>query len=462
MTRNIVSVPGGLPPGYTSHYQTGAMVPPAMVQRHADLTVDVATATENFSPFGANSFFSTCTEDIFSLSYSGRLGLLDLLNFRPTDEYTKEVEFLTSIRPDEPTPGTYSVGHVANACEAPNGIQYSGASLTKSGFGLYGRRSKTRTILQPEKRCATSPRYRLDGKVIGSENEWDLITTMAVLLNDVRRAVISGNESTTGQFDGLEQWVANTYANDMLNSLVVDWNDKPMQVPTGGGEEIIVNGTTIPGPINIVDVLLEVNARINQRLSWGEATQGKTFSPGQKFLLMPTTAIRALLNFYTCWSTCTSSTVTMQMDTLEAKDARKQLNGGLFGYGFIELDGEIIPILPYDWGLLSGTPADPRVDMYLLTTGIGDIRFWEGQFLSAETALKRYMADAPDSDFRSLDGGRVFVKRITDNLCRSLSVWMALRLFCYAPYAQARIQDIDVSPYLGHVSSDPISDFFPG
>jgi len=425
------------------------------VQRHADLSVSAAA-----SPFGCCNYFDLCTEDIFALTFAGQLGLLDAMGFEPTDNCYESVEFLTYNRPAF-VDGSATVGHLSNPCLPPAGIDYGLGKISVEDFGLYGRTSKTRNILKPERRCQSQPLYRLNGQRIMSENEWDMILTMGVLLDDIRRDLITGDATTPGQFDGLERWVTNTYTDEILNSLVVDWNGNDMN-GTGGGA-ITWNGNPMVGSPNLVDLLLDANTQINQRISWSPALQSQNLRLGQKFLLMPYNAIRCLLDFYTCWSVCGSGQTVDSVDlrSLEARQFRQDLNGGLFGFGFIELDGEVIPILPYDWSLIKGPTT---FDMYLITVGVGAMRFWRGQFLSAEAALQRYLSDdsAGLQEFMPMDQGRVLVKKVTDELCRAMHLWMSLRLFCTAPWAQVRIADAVCRRPLGFISPDPLqTSYYP-
>jgi hypothetical protein len=228
-----------------------------------------------------------------------------------------------------------------------------------------------------------------------------------------------------------------------------------------GGAGLTYNGNAIPGSPNLIDILLDINSQINQRMSWSPMLKNQTMRVGQKILVMPTFMVRCLLDYYTCWSVCPDGEVpTKFINTLEAREFRKDLDGGLFGHGFIELDGEIIPILAYDWELIKGPKTG---DIYFLTGAVGSFRIWEGEHLSAEVALRENLGAAMDDyGFFSTDGGRVLGKVDVDNLCRVMKLWMSLRLFNKAPWAQARIQSVQCERPLGVLSSDPLAtSFYP-
>lgn len=454
MFRNAISPrnPGGFPAAAGMPQMWGGQNPHLMMNRSGDLVVG-----NEASPFGCCNFFDQCTDEIFSLTYRGNLGLLDWMGFEVATECYRSVEFISFIRPDF-VGGVATGAYLSDPCADPNGIEFGGCKLTVEDFGLLGRSSPVRKILKPEKYCKTYPRYRLDGMQVMDEREWDLLFTMDTLLDDIRRMLITGNATTSGQFDGLERWVRTGYSCTPLDSFVINWAGNPMT----GGAGITYNGAAIAGSFNLVDILLDINSQINQRISWSPMLRNQNMQVGQKILLMPTFMVRCLLDFYTCWSVCSSGQTVDSVDlmSLEAREFRKDLNGGLFGHGFIELDGEIIPIMAYDWETIKGPKTG---DIYFLTGAIGNYRIWEGEHLSATESLRMNLGEsATGHGYFTTDNGRVLGKSDVDNLCRVFKLWMSLRLFCKAPWAQARIQSVQCNRPLGVLSPDPLqTSFYP-
>lgn len=416
------------------------------------------------TPFGCCNFFDQCGDgDLMSLHYRGQLGLLDLMNFAPVSECLRTVEFISYVRP-EMSGGNPTPAYLSDVCADPNGIEYGACKLSVEDFGYLGRTSKERNVQIAERYCATSPRYRLDGTPVTRESEWDMIHTMDVLLDDVRRMLIVGNATTPGQFDGLERWVRTGYTQcgGLLDSMVVNWNGNPMS----GGAGITFNGNPVGAGFDIVDILGAANRRINQRIGWSPVLRSQNIRPGQKVLVMPSDWIDCLLNFYTCWSVCRDGqTVTdVNLDSLEARDFRRGLEGGMFGDGEIMLGREIIPIIAYDWELIKGPKT---ADMYLLTLGVGTKRFWFGDLLSAGNALANINAiraqAATTGGYFDTDGGRVLGKQDFTNLCMKIKLWITMRLFNAAPWANLRIQSVQCEQPFGVLSPDPLagSSFFP-
>lgn len=422
--------------------------------RQRTLTLD-----DHASVFGCCDFFDGCTDEILSLYYKGTLDLLDWLGFNVTNECYRSVEFITYVRPEQ-YGGADTVGYIADPCADPNGIEFGAAKITVEDFGLIGREGPTRTLYTNRMRyCKTRPRYFLDGSPVNSEFVWDMTFTMDQVLNDARILAVTGNAATPGQFDGLQRWVRTGYSSSALDSYVVNWNGNPMS----GGAGITINGNPAPAGFDLIDYLLDIHRNNKERMSWSPLLKNQTRRVGQKIIVLPGFLARCLLDFYTCWSVCPGAQYEeIVKDAKEMRDFRISLNGGLFGDGQISLDGDTIPLLIYDWGTIVGPT---RGDIYMLTNAVGNQRVFEGEFLSAESALADLAADAGVGDlddYFTRDGGRYMGKVDTENLCRAMKLWIALRLFCMAPWLQTRIQNVQCQTVLGPLSPNPAdTSFFP-
>lgn len=418
-----------------------------MVTRETSLTLST-----NASPFGCCNFFDSCTDEIFSLYYKGKLDLLDWMGFNPTDECYRVISFIEYVRPAQ-SGGADTAGYISDPCADPNGIEFGSCNLSVSDFGRYGRRGPSRDVMIPEKYCKTRPRYFLDGSPVTSEWMWDATFTMDQILNDVRVALITGNATTTGQFDGLQRWVKTGYDCQGLNSYVLNWNNNSMD----GGAGITLNGAATPSTFNIIDWLLDLHRNIMQRINWSPTLSNQQMQTGDMILLMPTFMTRCLLDFFACWSVCPGAQYEeIQKNLREINDFRWSLNGGMFGNGQISLDGHTIPLLGYDWGLINGPT---RGDMYLLTGAVGSQRIWEGEHLSAQTALSRLPGNL-QGRFESSDNGRVLMKTVSDNECYQVREWIHPRLWCSAPWAQVRIQNVVCQTPSGPLSPNPADTSF--
>lgn len=414
------------------------------MQRHALSVVNSA------SPFGACNFFDRCTDELLGLHFAGGLPLLDWMGFNVTDTLTETLEFITFVRPTQ-NEGANTAGHIADPCADPNGWEFGTTKMTINKFGRYGRKGPTRDMMRPTFYCRTDPRRRLDGSVVTDEREWDMRFTMETIIQDLSKDLIVGNNSTAGKMDGLERIVKTGYASAMLDSWVVNWNGNDM----AGGAGITVNGQAISNTINIVKVLEALVIRIKQRIGWAPTLNQQQMNLGDMILVMPSHVAECLLDFYTCWSVCGStSDLTVMLDSSEARTFRREIMGGLFGYGQITINNIPIPILGYDWELIK---TETLSDIYLLTGGVGSVRLWYGQHLSAAQAAATYGGQG----YFSTDGGRVLGKWDTSNECHVLKEWIHPRIYTRAPWAQIRFQNVRCVGVLDPLSPDPDSSFYP-
>jgi hypothetical protein len=406
------------------------------------------TLTNEATPFGCCNFFDACDDGLMTLYYAGQLPLLDWMGFNVTDVCLRSMEYLTYVRPAQ-SQGSDTPGYICDPCHDPYGVEWGSCKLQLEDFGRYGRLGPTRELMKPKFYCKTRPIVRLDGTPVTSEREWDMKFVSDQVINDVSVAVVNGDAGTCGQFDGLEHIVTDGYSCGMLDSIVIDWNGNPMT----GGNGVTWNGAAVANTFNIVDVLIAIFNRFVQRISWAPMLKAQRRQVGDMILVMPNDLIDCLLNFYTCWSVCTDNV----FSSYESRTFRDSLNGGAFGYGQITLKGFTIPILGYDWGLLKGPKTG---DMYFLTGAVGGQRIWEGEHLDGNMALKEL--GEQNMGYWTTDGGRMLWKIDTENECRTVKGWIHPRMWCAAPFLQARFTDVQCETPGGFLSPDPAdTSWFP-
>lgn len=406
------------------------------------------------SPFGCCSFFDRCGDgDLLSLYFSGQLPLLDWMGFNVSQKCYRTVEFMSWLRPEN-IGGTPTAGYLADPCANPHGVEYGSCKLTVEDFGRIGRVGPTRDLMKPKKYCKTDPLWRLDGTPVTTEIEWDQKYVGDQVLADISKLLITGNAATGGQFDGLERWVRTGYDCNMLDSIVIDWNGNPMT----GGAGITWNGAAVPATFNFVDILLAAYRKIKQRIKWAPRLRVQPISMGDMIIVAPTQMLQCLMDHYTCWSVCDGSQYNeVALQAYEARQFRNGLLGGMFGDGQITLDGQIIPLLGYDWELIKSPTLG---DMYFLTGAVGAFRVWEGEHIAASNAIAELGAAGNNPYFTS-DGERMLWRVDTENECRTLKGWLHPRLFCKAPFLQTRFQDVRCQTPGGWLSPDPDTSWFP-
>jgi len=425
--------------------------PPAgqPVQRSGDLTVsDLATI------YGCCGLFDMCSDaDLMSLTFEGASPFLDWLGWERTDVCVIKKNFITFTRA-EGAQGEETPGWLANPCADPHGVEWGTCDFTLTDFARLRRQGPTRDITKTNLRyCEAQPRYRLDGTRIEDDREYDMVIAVEVLMQDLKDMVVAGNATTDGQFDGLERLIRSGYTNSAgrqctsMDSIVLNWNNNGMD----GGAGITWNGAAVAATYDFIAVLRAVYKRIRHRIRLAPSLAAQRLAVGDIVLVLPEDFVDCILDAYTCWSVCDSDAD--QINTLEARRFRDNLMGGMFGAGRIFLDSFEIPVLPYDWGLIKG-PS--HFDAYLLTGSVGNVKVLQGQYNDMEPV------SAKRADRYMTDGGRLLTWREDDHTCEEQIVEMQPRLLAWAPWAQARFQNVVCNVPGGPLSADPWeTSFFP-
>lgn len=164
--------------------------------------------------------------------------------------------------------------------------------------------------------------------------------------------------------------------------------------------------------------------------------------------------IECILDAYTCWRVCPGAQFNENnLDSLEAREFRNNLLGGMFGDGRIFLNGFEIPLLAYDWELQKGPTTS---DIYMLVGSVGNIKLMEGQYNNMSAV------PAKSSTFMVTDGGRFLHWEVNDHTCVEQWLEFQPRIISWAPWTNARVQNVVCRQPGGHISPDPLdTSFFP-
>lgn len=429
-------------------------------ERAAAYGNNLTTTTSSLTPiYGCCGLFDMCSDqDLISLSLEGASKFLDWLGWTFTDVCVVKKNFIAWTRPEYYN-GSATAGYLANACDDPNSVDYGTCDFTLTDFGRLRRAGPTRDITYNDVRyCEAQPRYRLDGTQIMDIREYDLRLTAEVQLQDLKSMVMDGNASSAGQFDGLKRLVKTGYTNSngescaLMDSVIIDWKSHAIGDATAGPTW---NGVAMSAGFDLIDVLTEIVRNIRTRISWSPSLASQNMSVGDMILVMPTFLIRCLLDAYTCWSVCPGAQYNeANLNTFEARTFRRSLDGGMFGSGRIYIDGVEIPLLAYDWGtIVNGAVGD----IWLLTGSIGGVKVIQGQLLD----MRGPAAADPNALFSYTDGGRFLVWSNGANTCLNVVSEMRPRILAWAPWAQARIQNVKCATAGAIMSPDPTSAYFP-
>lgn len=412
--------------------------------------------------YGCCGLFDLCgDDDLISLSMQGADDFLDWVGWEGTDVCVIEKNFISWVSPDE---GTTRTGWLADPCAAPNGVEFGTCAFRIEDFARLRRAAPVQDITKNHLRlCDRQPRYRLDGTRVNDDYEFRALLAAEAISQDLKTMVVNGNVSTAGQFSGLENLVKTGYTDFtgkrcyIMDSIVINWNNNPL---SGGAGMTWTDGRGVRGLLstyNFVDVLLSAFRTVVQRIKMSAALAAQQLRVGDIVLLTTTQMAQCILDHYTCWRVCIGTQYNeSNLNSLEGREFRNGLMGGLFQAGRIYLDGFEIPIIAYDWGLQKGAT---RSDVYLLTGGVGNIKTLMGQFndMSAVPSTPNI------SDVYGVsDGGRFLHYENLDETCVQQVLEMQPRLISWAPWANVRFQNVLCRTPGGFLSPDPLeTSFFP-
>lgn len=409
--------------------------------------------------YGCCGLFDLCGDnDLMSLSMEGTNKFLDWIGWERTKLCLIKKYFITYVRAER-YQGNASSGVVDDPCGDSYGAEWGETDFILEDWGRIRRHGPVRDATKADaKLCENQPRYRLDGTPITSDAEYDMRIALEVMIQDLKRLIITGNDAVDGQFDGLENLVRTGYTDtrgrsaQIMDSIVIDWNGNDMD----GGAGITWNGVAQPAGYDFVSYLLAILRRIRDRILLAPMLSGQSMKIGDIVLVAPTHVIRCILDAYTCWSVCPGVAYhEANINTYEGRTFRNNLNGGLFGAGKIYLDGFEIPLVPYEWGLVKSPSLS---DVYILTGSIGAVKTFQGQYYDMTSTPNNY----PDGGYGVTDGGRLLTWLNRTQTCVQRELELQPRLLMWAPWAQARIQDVSCVGLGGILSPDPEeTSFFP-
>ena len=206
----------------------------------------------------------------------------------------------------------------------------------------------------------------------------------------------------------------------------------------------------------MVDLFYAIYRYIKDRIDLAPALSAMTMTEGDMIFVAPPAVIREVLNAYTAWRVVPGvQYMENNLMSYEARAFRDRLNGGLYGAGKMEIDGYVIHMMPYSWGLLKGQGLS---DAYLLTGQIGNVKLINGQLNDMRTVPQNY----PDADYSYTDGGKFLTWYNKAQTCLYREVEMQPRLLMWAPWAQVRFINIKMNSIAPILSPDPWSaSFFP-
>jgi hypothetical protein len=394
----------------------------------------------------ANGMFAYNTEtDIISAVMTDDK-LADWLGFLPSTDNVKTNKMLEWVGPQGTTARTEVWDRTETCGDCPS-IEW-GKCETISCFGeICGASPVLKLSDIGLKAWEGQPMYYLQGPLGGQQiqddEQWMLALVAHVMRQNMIRKIIVGNKSvTTTDFDGLQV---------LINTPVTDYR-------TGnrceGVEPVIVDWASAAASDSICDYINAIVRRIRRR---GGFLGGVRSSQGDLVMVMTSTMRDALLDIVACGCHPCSGTVTI--DAIRRREERDRLSGGLYGDGWIPVDGEAVPIITCDW--IPETQAAPRFcsDIFFLTRRVGAIPTLYGQYQNFAATTAGMDISARVNGFVS-DSGRYLNWFESKNECYKASSLAKMRLVLSLPWLQARITSVCAPFTLQPINANPASDYW--
>ena len=425
--------------------------------RLKESTVTVASAPM----YDCTGLFGLCgPDDVIGLAM-GDDPLVDWLGFFPDNICERFIKGVTYFDQSGTAAGQRELRVYGDSCDDPPNSEKGVVEFPQGDFGTLhccGEGVKVTDI--GKRKCDKQPTYTLPIEGLGPvriDNDLVLerIAAAECVKHEMSRELITGDHNTTGQFDGLAQLVNNNYVDIngnrayILDSVVVNWaNDGLAGAVNGHG--------------SIITKIRDVWRHIRQRIQWSSLGMPRE---GDVVLLMPSWLAQSVLDEYASWNFYTGVQYNENnRESFALRDFRDSVATGMYGGGYISIDGFKIHILPHDWQAVTQSAPNWCGDIFLLTRQTGTRRILFGQYMPIEMGQSAITSAAgfPYYNVQVLKGGRALTWLKFDNTCVRPCLEMRPRIRLDAPWCQAVINDVCVPQQFSPMSPDPQSSYWLG
>jgi hypothetical protein len=411
--------------------------------------------------YGCSGLFGLCgPDDIIGWSMRDD-PMVTWLGFYPDQFCEKSIKGLTYIDQAGTAAGSVEGTVYGSACADPPTSEKGVCEYYIGDFGTLRACGEGVDVSNlGVRKCDKQPVYTLPIEGIGPvriDNDLDLETLAGALLvkHEVSREIITGDKNTAYQFDGLVNLVKTGYVSikgnrcEAMDSVITDWGNDDMTGAVNGHGSIITK---------VRDMWRRIKWRIQQS-SLGMPAEGDVV------LAMPSWLAYQFLDEWAFWSFKNSTGATGKIVTFDGyalRDTLDKFSGGLYGAGYINIDGFNIHILPHDWAPVSQSAPSFCSDIYLLTRNLGGRQVLMGQYVPVDVGADAVAKAAGARYFgtESMQGGRALRWLTYDNACVKPCILFRPRLFLETPWAQGRIENVCVSTQFDPMSPDPQSHYF--
>lgn len=291
-----------------------------------------------------------------------------------------------------------------------------------------------------------SPVYQIRGSNIGqpldNDADWAVARALIVAQQHMNYLVINGDASNSDmEWDGLNVIIASGYVNARKVTPGTPYWANPL----------IFNAAGINDPVQILKIIRGAVRKLRNRLS----ARRWSLQQGDMVIALPAAVWPYIADAHASGGNVgfvNTSDFQPYIDYSRYLEERSRITQGGLGFGFIDVDGIPVPVIPEDGmssNTLIGDDSDiPAVagDIYILTRRANGITLLEHQFINWDELSTPTEDD--ESTF-TLFGGLFRAGWVSvNNKCWQYYVEARGRLVSYAQPFQARINNVAVASIL--------------
>lgn len=285
-----------------------------------------------------------------------------------------------------------------------------------------------------------SPVYAIRGPNAGmrldSEAEFGIARTVQMMQQHLNWNIHSGVAGGNMQWDGISSILTASYVSNHASSGssttgLTDW-----------ANPLIVDGSTLTAPEDILQVLMEMVRRIRRRL----IPRGMAPAPGDMAIYMDESMWSRLVDAMVVLGLVPANPNYVtggQTPGNVIQDRNMFMSGGL-GYGYLPVDGFNVPIMPANGiGFTNPTTTTVSGDIFILTRRGGGMTFLEQQYFDWSTAR---IPEGLDVDWDVSASGLFKYGWFKDGQkCYRYYLGTGGRLVSYFQPAQGRLMNVTMS-----------------
>lgn len=331
--------------------------------------------------------FSFCGGDVISEVVSGGSPLMQWIPGRGVLHKNEHVKHLSWVAPQGFDGSTSYMAFLAAQdptplCEWGPGTDFNVCEYTHTMHRITVS-NKERPLI-PEHfgmtQCEQEPQLRLrgpqQGLAIETDGDWAIARLGILLEGHMNWNLIYGDpvvESGIGMYDGLDNIIQTGWVADhQIGPGSCDFTDP-----------LVINGTSIETSEDLLRLIKALVRKVRMRVR----VRGGQISGDDMAIVMPTLHWQYIADSIACGAltgACTSSAMQLVDPGAWSRERARITNGGI-GYGYIDIDGIPVPVIPEDTmgtnvTLTDGNPGTIG-DIYILVKRFRGITILEHQYL---------------------------------------------------------------------------------